>query len=104
MKHQGLLKLWIWCGRILPLTALLVLIFVLVFDFSAWINFVVACISIVFASFAFFWWWWVLDTVRNLYSTLNLAQERFIQVLEELKQMRKDLNDRNRKRNESEED
>lgn len=102
--RQKLLKIWYIAGRILPLTALALLILVLVFDLDTWINVLASIIIVVFATIAFVWWWWVLDTVKDLYKTLNTAQEKFDSVINELKDIRKDIDVSFRERNKSKKD
>lgn len=104
MDNKKLLKFWYWTGRVLPLTALTIIAFTLVFGFEDYIDFLICAIAVIFATFAFSWWWWVLDTVRKLYDTLQSAQDRFVEVVTELKSIKRDLNDSNRKRNKQKED
>lgn len=101
---EKILKFWYWAGRVLPLTAVAVLLFALVFGFDTYQKIIVCGIAIVFATFAFTWWWWVLDTVKRLYAMLNTAQDRFNEVINELKTLRADINDSDRERNKSDKD
>lgn len=100
MKNQRLLKFWYWAGRVLPLTALSILIFSYAFGLDSWRNVITCIILVLFGTFAFTWWWWVLDTVKKLYSMLESAQDRFIEVMQELKGLKEDIkDDSDRKRN-----
>ena len=82
--------LWVWLGRVAPLTALVLLCIVLVFDFTSWVHYLVSAIGITFAITAFTWWWWVIYAVKDIFKLLNNANKRFAEVLDELKTIRKE--------------
>ena len=103
-KKNSLLKFWYWAGRILPLTALALICFVLAFGTDTWLDYVLCGIAVIFATFAFTWWWWILDTVKKLYNLLQSAQDRFSEVIIELRDIKKDLNDSDRKRDKQDKD
>ena len=100
-KH---VKIWYTIGRIAPLGALFLLCVALVFDVEGWLEWLLCGIGALFAIIAFTWWWWVLDTVRALFSMLEHANDRFREILEDLKGLKQDLNDSPMKRNKSKKD
>lgn len=102
MRNEKLLNFWYWTGRVLPLSALALLLVALVFGLDSVVDYLVAIIAVIFATFAFLWWWWVLDTVKVLYSTLQSAQEKFVTVIKELNEIKSNLNGSDRKRNKQE--
>ena len=55
-------------------------------------------LSTVFGAVAFTWWWWVMGAVKALTDLLTSAQTRFGEVLTEIKDLRKDMNDKNKKK------
>jgi len=81
---------WVWLGRLAPLTALLILCIVLVFDLNNWLHYVLMTVGISFAITAFTWWWWVIYAVKDIFKLLNDANKRFADVLEELKSIKKE--------------
>lgn len=91
---------WVWIGRVAPLTALLVLMLILIFDITTWVDYAVLFISISFAVVAFSWWWWVIYTVQDIFKLLNHANNRFEKVIQELKDIKKEYfkKDNNKKR------
>lgn len=97
-------KIWYAIGRIAPLGALFLLCIALVFDIQGWLEWLLCGIGTIFAIIAFTWWWWVLDTVRALFAMLEHANDRFKEILEDLKGLKQDLNDSPRKRNKSKKD
>lgn len=102
-KH---VKLWYWGGRILPLCALVVLMISLAFDLDSYLEYILCAIAVTFAAFAFTWWWWILDTVRQLFTMLQHAQDRFQEVIKELNDIKVEVSkdDSNRKRPKSKKD
>jgi hypothetical protein len=82
--------IWVWLGRVAPLTALLMLGIVLIFDFTSWLHYLIMSIGITFAITAFTWWWWVIYAVKDIFRLLNDANVRFGEVLQELKAIRKE--------------
>ncbi len=100
-KH---VEIWYTIGRIAPLGALFLLCVALIFDVQGWLEWLLYIIGALFAMIAFTWWWWVLDTVRALFSMLEQANERFKDIIEDLKGLKQDLNDSPRKRNKSKKD
>ena len=100
-KH---VEIWYTIGRIAPLGALFLLCVALIFDVQGWLEWMLYIIGALFAMIAFTWWWWVLDTVRALFTMLEQANERFKDIIEDLKGLKQDLNDSPRKRNKSKKD
>ena len=98
MDKDKILKFWYWTGRVLPLVALASIMIFLAFDLQTPLQFLLCAIAVIFAMFAFAWWWWVLDTVKSVYAMLNTAQEKFNEVITELKDIKKEINDSDRKR------
>lgn len=96
--REKLLKFWFWAGRVLPLVALFILTILFYFELDSYLRIVITIVAIGFGLFAFSWWWWVLDTVKNLYGILDNAQERFNQVIKELRNIKADINASNRER------
>ena len=90
--------LWSWIGRVAPLSALLVLSLILYYDIDTWLKTVLVLIGLIFSITAFTWWWWVIGAVKALTDLLTSAQTRFGEVLTEIKDLRKDMNDKNKKK------
>ena len=92
-------KIWYTLGRVAPIGALFLLIICLVFDIESWINYLLIGIATVFAVIAFTWWWWVLDTVKELFNLLKGAHQRFDTIIEDIQEIKSEVNASNRKRN-----
>lgn len=78
--------------------ALMALCLVLVFDMTSVKEIVISVIAVVFGSIAFTWWWWVMGAVKSLTELLSNAQTKFTEVIDEIKDLRKDINDQNKKK------
>lgn len=90
--------IWVWVGRIAPLTALLILGIAVTFDLATWVDYVVSFIAVSFAITAFTWWWWVIYAVRDIFKLLKDANKRFESVILELKEIKKEYIFRNKKK------
>ena len=98
MKLSKQVRFWNWAGKVLPMVALMTLCMVLVFDMTSVKEVVISSIAVVFGAIAFTWWWWVMGAVKALTDLLTSAQTRFGEVLTEIKDLRKDMNDQNKKK------
>ena len=97
MKLLKQVQFWNWAGKVLPMIALMALCLVLVFDMTSVKEIVISVIAVVFGSIAFTWWWWVMGAVKSLTELLSNAQTKFTEVIGEIKDLRKDINDQNKK-------
>ena len=71
-KLENQLNFWNWVGRIAPLVALVIVIFLITFQFNTLLDYTIGFISIAFACIAFIWWWWVIQTIHDfLYITIE---------------------------------
>ena len=82
---------WSWAGRILPLTALLLVILLVSFDATQALDYLLIGIATVFGTIAFFWWWWVIDAIRNLNRFFTESLERFTDMQTNLRQIKQDI-------------
>lgn len=83
--------IWDWLGRVLPLTALAI---IAVFYFFRWENglqFVLDVIVVVFFVICFIWWYWAIYKIAVTAKYLKSSQEKFKQVLHELRQFKKEV-------------
>ena len=93
-----LVNAWYMLGRVAPIGALFLLCLVLIFDVSGWLEHALIFLGTVFAVIAFTWWWWVLDTVKELFNLLKGAHNRFDTIITDIQEIKKEINDSNRKR------
>ena len=98
MKLLKQVQFWNWAGKVLPMIALMALCMVLVFDMTSVKEIVISVIAVVFGSIAFTWWWWVMGAVKSLTELLSNAQTKFTEVIGEIKDLRKDINDQSKKK------
>ena len=98
MKLLKQVQFWNWAGKVLPMIAPMALCLVLVFDMTSVKEIVISVIAVVFGSIAFTWWWWVMGAVKSLTELLSNAQTKFTEVIGEIKDLRKDINDQSKKK------
>jgi hypothetical protein len=88
--------LWKYAARTLPFTALAALIFNYFIGHDQLINLAVLIITVTFFSISVFWWWWAVDNFVVLMNAMKRTDEHFTEVKEDLKGIKKELNDSNR--------
>jgi hypothetical protein len=86
-------------GRVAPIGALFLLCIALIFDIGGWLEYLLCAIGTLFAIIAFTWWWWVLDTVKELFNLLKGAHQRFDTIIEDIQEIKSEVNASNRERN-----
>ena len=86
-----LLTLFVWIGRVLPLTALLGILLGLHFELDTFVQFLKASIALTFGTIAFIWWWWVVDAIRNQNKFFNESYERFSDMHKNLIAIKTDI-------------
>ena len=84
--------LWAWLGRVVPLSALVILCLVLFYDINTWLETVLLFIAVVNQITAFTWWWWVIYAVKDIFTMLNRANKKFEEVLFEIKKIKIETN------------
>ena len=84
-------KIWSWLGRILPLTGLLAVILIVKVDVQGWLDYLLIIMALTFGTVAFFWWWWVIDAIKNLNKFFTESYERFSDMQENLRDIKKDI-------------
>lgn len=82
---------WSWAGRILPLTALLLVILLVSFDAKQALDYLLIGIATVFGTIAFFWWWWVIDAIQNLNKFFTDSYDRFGDIQSHLREIKRDV-------------
>ena len=86
-------KFWSWTGRVLPLTALLLVILLVTVDAREWFDYLLIIIATTFGTIAFFWWWWVIDGIRNLNRFFTDSYDRFGEIQGHLREIKRDVSE-----------
>jgi amino acid transporter len=80
--------LWDWCGRVLPMVALAVIVVCHFFKWSTALELTLEVISIAFFIICFVWWYWAIFKIAATVKYLRETQERFISLTTELKKFK----------------
>jgi len=86
-------KLWLTLARVLPITALFVLALIHFFPNPTIVTYFWCAVATVSITAAVTWWWWIMDTVRTFMQLVDRQMQKFAEVTDEIKSVRKDLND-----------
>lgn len=93
MKINLSTKFWSWTGRVLPLTALLLVILLVTIDAQVTLDYLLIAIATTFGTIAFFWWWWVVDAIRNLNKFFTDSYDRFGDIQGHLREIKQDVHE-----------
>lgn len=94
MKRLDLEKqvnLWVWLGRIAPLTSLLAIVLELTLDLTGWLDYLLIATAVSFGTVAFVWWWWVIYAVKDLNKLLDKQTAKFDHIIREIKSVKAEL-------------
>lgn len=83
--------IWDWLGRILPLTALAIIAVLYYFKWDTALQMVLDGIVILFFIICFIWWYWAIYKIAVTAKYIRSSQEKFKQVLTELRQFKKEM-------------
>lgn len=84
-------NLWTYAAISLPLIALAGLFFVKFIGFEAWIDKLLVVGATAFFIVSVIWWWWAISKIAFFASVLDKVQQKFSEVKQEVKDIRKDL-------------
>jgi len=93
MKLNLSTRFWSWAGRILPLSALLIVILLVTMDAQEALDYLLIGIATIFGTIAFFWWWWVVDAIKNLNKFFNDSYNRFGDIQSHLREIKQDVSE-----------
>lgn len=72
---------WETAGRVLPMTALLVIGILWLVRPAVWIDYFLILVASVFGTTAFVWWWWVVAKIDELNFTIKNSEREFKLIL-----------------------
>jgi uncharacterized Tic20 family protein len=92
-------RYWTYAAWTLPFVALALIIFEHFIGHDDWISITLVGITTTFFSISVYWWWWALNKVVIVMAAMEKNEERFEDVLQEIKQTRqvlREIDDSNR--------
>lgn len=90
-------NIWIWAGRVLPMTALLLTGIFYAFDIKTAIDYLMVGVAGTFGTIAFTWWWWVVYAIKHVLWAINDSKERFDHLIIELRETKTLLRENKRR-------
>lgn len=90
-KTRKEVRLWDWLARILPLIALVIITVTHYGNFHGIRDIIIDIGAIAFISICFIWWYWALRKIVSSVKYIQRAHERFIEVAQELRKLKKDI-------------
>ena len=68
---------WIWAGKVLPMSALLIIGILWVVRPNEWFEHFLIFVASSFGTIAFIWWWWVIEEVQKLNENIEQSRKEF---------------------------
>lgn len=92
-KTKKQATIWLCLARVLPLTALGVIIVPLLVGDDTWFQVAMCVIIIVFFILAILWWYWAVERVITMWDKQKQIEETSVNMLTQLKHIRNLLNE-----------
>lgn len=92
-------RYWAYAAWTLPFVALALIVFEHYIGHDDWISITLVGITTTFFSVSVYWWWWALNKVVTVMAAMKANDERFEDVIHEIKQTRqvlREIDDSNR--------
>jgi len=86
-KLKNQIKFWEKMGKIGP-AFLLILILFLLFTQENSQDWLLLSVAGMLSVVAVIWWWWVINSVNNIYDTMQRSMKKFEKIILEIKQIR----------------
>lgn len=87
-KTRRWATVWLCLARVLPLTALGVIIVPLLVGSETWFQVAMCVIIIVFTILAILWWYWAVERVVTMWDKQKQVEQKSINMLTQLKHIR----------------
>jgi len=87
-KTRRWATVWLCLARILPLTALAIIIVPLLVGSETWYQVVLCTVIIVFTILAILWWYWAVERVVTMWDKQKQVEQNSINMLTQLKHIR----------------
>ena len=87
-KTRRWATVWLCLARILPLTALAIIIVPLLVGSETWYQVALCTVIIVFTILAILWWYWAVERVVTMWDKQKQVEQNSVNMLTQLKHIR----------------
>jgi hypothetical protein len=94
MKIEQQAKLWRYAAWTSPFTALALLLGETLIGFNTLTHITSIIVVVAFITTSVFWWWWALSKLVRMLKTSEKIEQDFTLLIKELKEIKKDVGDR----------
>ena len=95
-KKLKQIKIWAWAAAVLPISSLAGLFFVRYIGTETYYDIALVIGASIMFAIAVIWWWWALYTIAQVTNILGNIAEKFKDVGQEIKSIRKDISQSDR--------
>jgi hypothetical protein len=82
---------WAYAAWTLPFVALAVLVAQELLGFKDWYHTTAIIVVVTFVTTSVFWWWWAITKIVYMIECSRKAEENFLEISKELKEIKKDV-------------
>ena len=94
MKTEKQARYWRYAAWTAPFAALAVILGEIFLGFDSLVNITSITIAVIFITTSVFWWWWAVSKIVYMVKTTERVESNFKDLLGELKEIKKDVGDR----------
>jgi hypothetical protein len=95
MNRKKSYSLWFYAARVLPVFALTLTLVFYFLEAQTLLECVLVVALCLFLFIAIYWWWWIMLTSKDLFDLIGETNKKFIEVLKEVKDIKKEVTDAN---------
>ena len=96
-KTEKEVSAWVLLGRTAPFVAMAGMLLI-AFFFEKWITVYAFSVIIIWVLVSVAWWWWALNKILRVIKMLLSTRVKFDEVKQELKSLKNDMGDRQRRK------
>lgn len=84
-------KWWMYAAGTLPVSALVGILISYYIELDSLLGCIIAASLIVLVSASVFWWWWAIHRIKDVFTKLEVTNENFAHIINELKEIKKEM-------------
>ena len=94
MNTEQQARWWRYAAWTAPFVALAIILGEILLGFDSIVNITSISVVVIFITVSVFWWWWAISKIVIMMSTSERVEKNFELLKDELKEIKKDVGDR----------
>jgi len=100
-KTEQQARWWRYAAWTAPFVALAIILGEILLGFESLVNITSVSIVVIFVATSVFWWWWAISKIVYMVQCAKRTEENFDTLKDELKEIKKDVGDWQRREQET---